>query len=391
MKILFLHPNFPGQFRRPIFIALSKGHDVVCLCHTHYDRSINGVKRNTLKARLRTKSLDSKKLKGMDKSLFLANQFRKGMHKLKDDGYEPDLIVSHSGFGCGLHTSCIWPKSRKISYVEWWFKYNSELVTYDPRNKWWEGPTNSLSLRQRNMLVALELSESDILVSPTEWQKQQLPKALQERCKVVSDGVNLKKFAPNPKCNSLKPLLTYGTRGMEPMRGFPEFIEELPLILESHPDLVVEIAGEDKICYGGSPPVEGSYGKWARNLLKKWIEDDRVRFDGRLNENEYIRWLQSSWFHVHLTRPFVASWSLLESMACGSCLIASDTSPVLEFLTDENAILVDHRKSGWLSEPIKKLMSSRELRNKLSINARRQSNNWDSSHTNSAWVKLMGI
>lgn len=391
MKILFLHPNFPGQFKRPIVIALSKGHEVVSLCHTHYSRHIKGVKRITLKGRLGIECLETKKLKGANKSLSLANQFRKGMHKLKEEGYEPDIIVSHSGFACGLHTSCIWPDSKKISYVEWWFKYNSELATYDPQNEWWAGPVNNYSLRQRNMVLALELAEADIMISPTRWQQQQLPKALQMKCKVVSDGINLAKFVPNLKVKSNKPLLTYGTRGMEAMRGFPEFIQELPFVLENYPDLHIEIAGEDKICYGGNPPKEGSYGNWAKNILDKWIRINRVKFVGRLNETDYITWLQKSWFHVHLSRPFVASWSLLESMACGSCLIASNTSPILEFLNKDNAILVDHREPGWLAKPIKKLLEAPELRKSLAKEARRQSENWNSNKTNAAWAELMGL
>ena len=35
------------------------------------------------------------------------------------------------------------------------------------------------------------------------------------------------------------------------MRGFPQFIESLPGILENVPNLEVQIAGEDEINYGG--------------------------------------------------------------------------------------------------------------------------------------------
>ena len=56
---------------------------------------------------------------------------------------------------------------------------------------------------------------------------------------------------------------------MEPMRGFPEFIEALPEVFNAHPTLEVEIAGEDRICYGGSAPNEGSYGIWAEKRLKR--------------------------------------------------------------------------------------------------------------------------
>ena len=78
---------------------------------------------------------------------------------------------------------------------------------------------------------------------------------------------------------------------MEAMRGFPEFVEALPAVLNAHPTLKVEIAGEDQICYGGNPPNEGSFGKWAKSRLKQWIDEGRVEFLGRLAQ-DYPGWLQ---------------------------------------------------------------------------------------------------
>ena len=385
MRFLFLHPNFPGQFVRPAALAAQHGHEVKFLCHTHYGRSLPGVERITLKGGLGESALAKRKLKGLAHAQALAEQYRKAMEQLAQSGWHPDVVVSHSGWGCGLHSPLVWPSARRIAYVEWWFAVDTPLYNFDPANQWWPGPGDGRSLRERNLPLALELSEADQLIAPTRWQRQQLPGSLQQRCQVIPDGVDLKRFRPNPTRRAAQPLLTYGTRGMEPMRGFPELIEALPQALEAHPQLEVEIAGEDRICYGGTPPAEGSFGKWAQKRLSTWVEADRVRLLGRLRPAEYPAWLQRSWMHVHLSRPYVASWSLLEAMATGCCLIASNTEPIREFLQPSSAALVDFRMTNWLTPVVAGLLTDRRLASKMKLNAREAAKTFDERRFAKAW------
>ena len=52
-------------------------------------------------------------------------------------------------------------------------------------------------LRYRNLPISLELSESDHIVSPTEWQRDQLPKHFAERTNVIHEGVDTDFFVMN--------------------------------------------------------------------------------------------------------------------------------------------------------------------------------------------------
>ncbi len=353
MRILFLHLNFPGQFRHLAAALAAAGHDVAFLCQTHYGRSLPGVRRLCMKGRLGHGALQEGGGNQLQRAQMAAKQYRRAMVQLQGEGWQPDVVVSHSGWGCGLHVKELWPRCRHVSYLEWWFDPQSQLLSHDPSNQALGlGPELAPGFWLRNQHLALELVAADVIVTPTAWQRQQLPPRLQEHCQVIFDGVDSQRFKPDPSQRSSTPLLTYGTRGMEPMRCFPELVRELPALLASWPALRVEIAGGDGIHYGGQTPAEGSWKAWAEQRLAEQLATGRVRWRGQLAGDQYVRWLQSSWCHVYLTQPFVASWSLVEALACGCPLVVSDVPPVREFCGRERAWLVDHRKQGFLQAAV---------------------------------------
>jgi glycosyltransferase involved in cell wall biosynthesis len=69
---------------------------------------------------------------------------------------------------------------------------------------------------------------------------------------------------------------------------------------------------------------------------------ERLHFTGLLPYNQYLQVLQASSVHIYLTRPFVLSWSMLEAMATGCVIVASNTEPVTEIIKDGyNGLLVN--------------------------------------------------
>ncbi|MNX94865.1 D-inositol-3-phosphate glycosyltransferase [compost metagenome] len=99
-----------------------------------------------------------------------------------------------------------------------------------------------------------------------------------------------------------------------------------------HPRCHALIVGGDHTSYG-RPPRDAV--NWREKMSREvQVDRDRTHFVGHLPRAEYVRVLQISAAHVYLTYPFVLSWSLLEAMACGASVIASDTAPVREILLD---------------------------------------------------------
>ena len=99
-------------------------------------------------------------------------------------------------------------------------------------------------------------------------------------------------------------------------------------------------------------PPEGSFGRWAKCQLEDWFASGTVRFGAYFKE--YARLLVVIYYY--LTRPFVVSWSLLDAMASGCCLVASDVETVRDG-NPEGTIWVDHRDPNDLIKGLGKAFS----------------------------------
>jgi glycosyltransferase involved in cell wall biosynthesis len=133
-------------------------------------------------------------------------------------------------------------------------------------------------------------------------------------------------------------VVTYVARNLEPYRGFHIFMRALEKLQQRHKTVHALIVGGDEVSYGKRPK---DAKHWREKMLGEVkLDATRTHFLGRIPRQQYVKVLQVSAAHVYLTYPFVLSWSLLEAMACGANIVASDTAPVCE--------VIQHRKTGLL-------------------------------------------
>ena len=388
-KILFLHHNFPGQFKTLAIKLSEENHDVRYLVETNYIGKLGKIECETVK------TPDTLKNSSLNGQIACGKRFAESLRNLKKSGWYPDIIISHAGWGCGIFTKDIFPNSFKIAYNEWWFSHEAPEYKYNPENPWFRYNQKTLdSGRIRNLSLSFEISEADAIVTPTKWQASQLPKIFFDKVNIIHEGVDLEYFQYNSKWRSkTKKRITYATRGLEPMRGFPQFVEAVIPILDENEKTEVVIAGQDKIIYGGVKPKEGSFWPWARKKLEKFVDRNQVQYFGHLKLVDYARLLKSSHSHVYLSRPFVVSWSLLEAMSSG-CTIVANKLPLISEIVDENQTYwCDLHNISSISESI---------RNSLSLNdAQREENGlsqrslalkkWDNKISVQKWYSLLGL
>ena len=109
MKILFIHPNFPAQFKFIAAAFASEGHHVRFLCQTHYGRTLKDVERITIKSDKRKKEESMHKKNGQLTEAFAkADAYRDAVFKqLRNSGWNPDIVIAHSGWGAGIYLKLV--------------------------------------------------------------------------------------------------------------------------------------------------------------------------------------------------------------------------------------------------------------------------------------------
>jgi glycosyltransferase involved in cell wall biosynthesis len=260
------------------------------------------------------------------------------------------------------------PGAKIIGLFEWWFlpqtsKWLFSDFTFDTQ----------LKTQTRNLVTQHELQACDAAVVPTAWQAQQFPAAWENHIKIIFDGINSSFFFPpvnslsretefqgeegdKIKISSDQLLLSYATRGMEPLRGFPQFMHALPELLDYYPNLHVVIAGRDRCVYSyPSPAANGSWKEYCLEL-EQISGHRRVHFTGLLPYAQYRKLLWRSDCHCSFSRPYVLSWSLFEALGCGTPLVVNDTEAHRSVVHESAAQWVDLDNSDVISEAIRKVL-----------------------------------
>ncbi|MGA3890980.1 glycosyltransferase family 4 protein [Ralstonia nicotianae] len=384
MRLLFIHQNLPGQFRHLLsYYMKRKDVEIFGIGERRW------VKENlpNIPAGCRVLVYDLPEVKREKPNPYMlstSSAVERGqavvrlLQMLKAQGFIPDVVYAHPGWGESLFVKDVFPACRLVHYCEFFYRAIGQDVGFDP-----EYPSSFdeiLGLRVRNAAHLLSLDAMDVGITPTHWQLRCFPEPYQKKIHVIHDGIDTKKVRPDSSAEIQLPngkvlmganeVVTFVNRNLEPSRGFHTFMRSLPELLAARPNAQVVIIGGDGVSYG-KPSSFGSYRLQMLNELGKRLPLDRIHFLGRIPYDKYLKVLQISSVHVYLTYPFVLSWSLLEAMAAGCLVIGSDTSPVREIIEDgKNGLLVDFFSPDKMTGLIgAALMGAGELK-KLRLSAR---------------------
>ncbi len=270
---------------------------------------------------------------------------------LKQQGFEPDLIIGHPGWGEMAFLREVFPAAPQIQIGEFYYRSHGADVGFDPEFGS-TGPQEDFRVHAKNAVLAMSMAEAERIVAPTPFQASLLPKVFQARTQIIHEGVDTA-LARRSEATELRlksgavldrstPVITYVSRRFEPLRGFHSFMRALPRVLDEVPEAHVVLVGSDSPQGYGPRPPEGK--TWVDVLVAELgdrLDPARVHFTGPLDYARMTSVLSLSTVHAYLTYPFVLSWSLLDAMACECVIVGSDTAPVRDAIEhDVNGLLV---------------------------------------------------
>ena len=384
MNILFIHQNFPGQFKFLAPALVQQGHAVVAMTMQKTEvKQWQGVKLETYSASRGSTPNVHPWVSDFETKIIRAEACFRSALEMKTKGYTPDLIIAHPGWGESLFLKDVWPNARLGIYCEFYYHPDEADVGFDP-----EFPSKDVGdvcrLRLKNLNNLLHFDVVDSGISPTHWQASTFPEPFRSKITVVHDGIDTGAVAPNLnvsltlngdiKLTRADEVITFVNRNLEPYRGYHIFMRALPELLKRRPQARVLIVGGDDVSYGARPE-EGKKWKdiFAAEVRPQISDTDwaRVHFLGHIQYQHFIPLLQLSTVHVYLTYPFVLSWSLLEAMSVGCAIVASDTQPLREAIAhNDSGRLVNFFDVAGLVNEVCALLDDPTARAKLGANAR---------------------
>ncbi|MCQ4253833.1 glycosyltransferase [Stutzerimonas stutzeri] len=350
MKILFVHQNFPGQFKHLFTYCRNRGDDVAALGEKQTRATADAgavryelTRGNTPGIHPWAQEFESKVIRG--------EAAAQAAQRLKDTGFEPDVIFAHPGWGEALLLKAIFPKARLICLMEYFYRPEGFDMGFDPEFSR-PGIEEQARLLGKNANLLLAMEAMDYGVSPTPFQTSTMPNWVKGKLRVIHEGVDTALCKPDAQAVIELPdrgvsvragdeVLTFVVRNLEPVRGYHIFMRALPEIMARRPNLKVFIVGGDGVSYG-SRPESGSYRARYLSEVAACLDPKRVFFLGKVPHNIFVRLMQVTRCHVYLTYPFVLGWSVLEAMSCGALVVGSRTAPVTDVIKDhDNGLLVD--------------------------------------------------
>ena len=296
MKYLFIHQNFPAQYRHVVqYLASQPGNDIRFITQPN-ENAMSGVKKITYPKDERGPVNCHAYTLEIDRAIYTGATVADVCRKLREEGFTPDLVVGHSGWGETLFIKDVYPEVPLLANFEFYYHAQGVDVGFDP--EFVSIFNEPARLRARNATNLMAFAGADWGHTATQWQHSLYPPEMRPRISVLHEGIDTERIRPKPKASFALPdsgrvltrsdeVVTYVARNLEPYRGFHVFMRALPELLRRRKNAQVVILGGDDVSYGAPAPPQSTFRKMMLKELKGKLDLKRVHFLGLIDHAAY--------------------------------------------------------------------------------------------------------
>ena len=273
------------------------------------------------------------------------NYYKSILHFIKESN--PDIVF--------LHGSAYILLTRIASFFS---KKNYKIVVRETQ-------ANHLKTKAQWVTLAISMFLADTIVCLTKEFAKEISNKLKllfrkNKIIVISNGIDLNKFKIEKKIEKNSEFNIGMQSRIVSIKDYTTLLKAFAIVkkIKNNSEIIkLKIAGDGDL-------------KTQLILLSKQlgIEND-VIFTGMLNERDLIFFLQSLDLYVHASLGETMSTAIMQAMACGLPIIASDVNGINNMVTNgDTGILVPAKNEILLSEAILNCINDIKLRNTLSNN-----------------------
>ena len=277
-----------------------------------------------------------------------------------------DVIVGRSnGLGSALFAPVYHPAAPVVNFLDYFYHAHRHDLADEA------GPdTPPAYFHWRRSMAAidlLDLEQTSLPWAPTRWQRDLFPAEYRDEFFVLHDGVDTRRFALSSSHTASTRrrtiagraipnetrVVSFVARSVDRLRGFDRFLNVASAVLRARANVVFVVVGERVVRRGLD--VEFHNRDYAAHLMASHpkLDADRLMFLGLSAPAVVAEVLAASDLHLAPSRPYPVARSVLEAMAAGCLVVASDTVAHREVIAPgETGLLVDGRDTDGLARVV---------------------------------------
>src|SRR2546421_3463864 len=186
MKFLFVHQNFPGQYRYVAPALAQRGHEVAGLgeeLNVRRQRSLTRDVRLYGYRMPKPPARPDRLLGQLPWCVVRAHAVARAAAQLRARGFVPDVMAAHIGWGEALFLKDVFPDAKLGLFCEYFYQPEGGDYGFDPEFR--PSPEGRMRLRLMNAHLLMAMAVCDYGVTATRWQQGRFPDDFQRRVSVL--------------------------------------------------------------------------------------------------------------------------------------------------------------------------------------------------------------